>query len=691
MFNKIWNFWNDMKVPLGIIAGFTVVLTFYGWWWLPVGLGAMGGLYWYSRRGFYNKEIQFNGYLDTIVRNIERTSHYAIQNLEVAMAVFGQDGKLQWKNELFVEYAGYAGVKNVDGKRPEEIFDLPENAFDALSIKDGERLLLINGRYYRLRHCRVQTGDRNSKKENKGCSLIFYLTDVTDFELLRQKYANEKLCLAYVRFDNYEDVTKGMGESTRANISGEVNEVLSKWAEEENGFILANNKESYLIGINQASLQDLMEKKFPVLEKVHEIQVGNKITPTISVGISCDGRSLEEVSLNAAKALDLALGRGGDQVVVAIGGNLQFFGGITAVAAKSTRVRARIVAHTVHELMLSAEKIFVMGHTMEDFDAIGSAIGMAKLARSLNKETYIVVRGQNESVRKIAETLRSNDMKLMDEDDVYADIMIEEEEALKHIAPKSLLVLVDHHRKMLSASQKVLEAIPWRIIIDHHRRAEDAIKNTTLQYMEPSSSSTSELVTELVGYFNDRLEFSKGEATALYAGIVVDTKNFAVQTGERTFEAAALLRRSGADPNMVRQLFKDDLESVQIKSRLIAEAEMPEPGIMISVYNDAPKEVRSSVIAAQAADAMVYIAGICMSVVITEYSSDGSLGVSARSDGTVNVQIIMEELGGGGHQTVAGVQLKNISVEEVKKQIIALAKNQLEENDENESDSVAGR
>lgn len=689
MFNKIWNAWNDIKAPLGTVACLTLILAWYDWWWLLVGAAAMGGLYWYYRRSLYNKEIQFNSYLDTIVRNIERTSHNAVQNLDVAMAVFGQDGKLQWKNELFAEYAGYAGVKNVDGKRPEEIFDLPENAFDALSIKDGERLLLINGRYYRLRHCRVLTGDNSKKDSSKGYSLIFYLNDITDFELLRQKYANEKLCLAYVRFDNYEDVTKGMGESTRANISGEVNEVLSKWAEEENGFILANNKESFLIGINQASLQDLMEKKFPVLDKIHEIQVGNKITPTISVGIACDGRSLEEVSLNAAKALDLALGRGGDQVVVAIGGNLQFFGGISTVTAKSTRVRARIVAHTVHEQMLSAEKIFVMGHTMEDFDAIGSAIGMAKMARSLNKETYIVVSGQNQSVRKIAEALRSNDMKLMDEDDVYADIMVEEEEALKHITPKSLLILVDHHRKMLCASQKVLEAIPWRIIIDHHRRAEDAIKNTTLQYMEPSSSSTSELVTELVGYFNDRLEFTKGEATALYAGIVVDTKNFAVQTGERTFEAAALLRRSGADPNMVRQLFKDDLESVQIKSRLIAEAEMVEKSMAISVYHNAPKEVKSSIIAAQAADSMININGISVSVVITEYKEDNSIGVSARSDGSVNVQIIMEELGGGGHQTVAGVQLKDISVEEVKKQIIALTKKQLEE-DNNESDSVAG-
>ena len=203
---------------------------------------------------------------------------------------------------------------------------------------------------------------------------------------------------------------------------------------------------------------------------------------------------------------------------------------------------------------------------------------------------------------------------------------------------------------------------------DHHRRAEDAIKETVLQYMEPSSSSTSELVTELVGYFNDRLEFTKGEATALYAGIVVDTKNFAVQTGERTFEAAALLRRSGADPTVVRQLFKDDMETFQIRSRLIAEAESPEPGLIVSVYEQAPKEAKSSVIAAQTADTMVAISGIYVSVVIVEYV-DGSLGISARSDGTVNVQIIMEELGGGGHQTMAAAQLKHITPQAARSRI----------------------
>ena len=223
-------------------------------------------------------------------------------------------------------------------------------------------------------------------------------------------------------------------------------------------------------------------------------------------------------------------------MVVAVDGGTQFFGGTTTVTAKSTRVRARIVAHTIHEQIIAADKVFVMGHMMEDFDSIGSAIGVAKMALSLQKETYIVVSGETDALDKIKEMLQRDELKLIQDDEQYLELMLEGPEAMAHITPGSLLFLVDHHRPMLCASKEVMEAIPKRIIIDHHRRAEDAIKETVLQYMEPSSSSTSELVTELVGYFNDRLEFTKGEATALYAGIVVDTKNFAVQTGERTFE-----------------------------------------------------------------------------------------------------------------------------------------------------------
>ena len=292
MFNKIWDSRSDI-IPLILIVFLTFIIGFYEPLWIPVCILLIGLLYYYNKKSLRSKEVRFNSYLDTVVRNIERTNHHAVQNLDIGMAVFAKDGKLQWKNELFSKYVG---TKNLEGKRPEDVLPLPANAFDTLSVKDGERLIQIEDRYYNLKHCRVQTSE---KGEKKGTGLMVYLSDVTDFELLRQKYDNEKLCLAYVRFDNYEDVMKGMSETTRANISGEVNEVLSKWAEEENGFISRSNKELCLIGFNQAVLRDLMEQKFPVLDSVREIHVGNKITPTVSIGIACEGDNLEELSQNA--------------------------------------------------------------------------------------------------------------------------------------------------------------------------------------------------------------------------------------------------------------------------------------------------------------------------------------------------------------------------------------------------------
>jgi c-di-AMP phosphodiesterase-like protein len=402
----------------------------------------------------------------------------------------------------------------------------------------------------------------------------------------------------------------------------------------------------------------------------------------MSIGISKDGDTLQELSMHAAKALDLALGRGGDQAVVECDKQLQYFGGTSAISAKSTRVRARIVAHTIREQMEDADKVVVMGHANEDYDSIGSAIGVAKLALSLKKPTFIVVSNRSTSLQKLKKLVFNSELKISEEDKVYEGIFVHEEDILSEITQKTLLMLVDHHRAVLSASQKILDAIPMRrIIIDHHRRAEDIIKNTILKYMEPSSSSASELVTELTGYFNDKLEFTKGEATALYSGLVVDTKNFNVQTGARTFEAAALLRTSGADPTLVRQLFKDDLDSYRDRYRIIAEAETPLPHLAISINRNVENSSENSVLAAQAADALINVTDVSVGVVISA-CTDGNVNVSARSDGSVNVQVIMEELGGGGHQTVAGVQLQNADADEVKRQIIALTKKQLDEAEE---------
>ncbi len=691
LFNRNMNSKMDTNIYLLVILLLAVLVCYFQPLMIPVVVIIFLLTYYFSRRTLMSKEIFFSSYLDNIIRNIERTNHYAVRKLDVGMAVFSKDGKLQWKNDLFQEWVG---KKNLEGLKPEAILPLPPNSFELLSVKDGVKTIQMNDRYYNMRYCRVETIDKAEKKgeqsKDTNNGLMIYLTDVTDFELLRQKYANEKLCLAYIRFDNYEDVMRGLSETNMANLNGEIHEMVTKWVAEKNGFICRMNKEQSLAGFTHGAVADIIEEKFAVLDKVREIRAGNKIPPTLSIGVSCDGDSLDELVQNANNSLYLALGRGGDQAVVVQNKATQFFGGTSTVAAKATRVRARIVAQTINEQMQTSDKVFIMGHANEDYDAIGSAIGMAKLALSLNKETYIVLSGSNENVNRISEMLASESMKINDHEEDYNSIMVQEEEAMKQITPESLLILVDHHREVLTASKSVLDAISKRIIVDHHRRAEDLIGDTVLMYLEPSSSSTSELLTELVGYFNDRLEITPKEATALYAGIVLDTKNFAVQTGERTFEAAALLRRSGADPNMVRLMFKDDMEVMKLRARLLAEAKTVEPGIAISVYKKAEKGANATILAAQLADLLINVEGIHVGVAFIEYK-DGSLGVSARSDGSVNVQIIMEELGGGGHQTVAGVQLDNMRVADVEPQIIALAKKQLEqleEKDNNESDSV---
>lgn len=687
-FNGNMNSRVDTNIFLLVILLLSILVCYLQPKLIIPALVIVGVTYYFARRNLINKEIFFSSYLDNIIRNIERTNHFAVRKLDIGMAVFSKDGKLQWKNALFQEWVGQ---KNLEGKKPEDILPLQANAFELMRVKDGEKIIQIDDKYFNMKYCSVETQEQRTFKkgeETSSSGLMIYLTNITELELLKQKYSNDKLCLAYARFDNYEEVMRGLSETNIANLSGEVNEMLTKWVASQHGFICRMNKESSLMGFSHSSVIDMMDNKFTILDSIREVRSGNKIPPTISIGVACDGVTMEELMQNANKALYLALGRGGDQAVVLKNKNTQFFGGTSTVSAKSTRVRARIVAQTIHEQIMAADRVFVMGHVNEDYDAIGSTIGMAKLALSSNKPTVIVTSGPNPSYDKIKEVVAGDKLGMTDADKRYLEIMVEEEEALKLVTPKSLLILVDHHRAILAASKKVLKAVKTKIIVDHHRRAEDIISDTVLLYLEPSSSSTSELVTELVGYYDDSLDITPAEATALYAGIVLDTKNFAVQTGERTFEAAALLRRSGANPNLVRVLFKDDLEWVQKKARLVAAAKMPFPGMALSMYKNADRDQQSSVLAAQTADTLITINGISVGVAIVEYK-DGSLGVSARSDGTVNVQRIMEELGGGGHQTVAGVQIENTRAKDVEPQIIALAKEQLEERDNNESNSAA--
>ena len=673
-----------------VILAIALVMQKPNIWLVILSCAIVAAAFYFSKANSKSKEMFFSSYMDNIVRNIERVNHFAVSNLDIGMAVFSKNGKLQWKNETF---ANWVGNKKLEGMAPEDILPLPPNmTFEFMCVKDGELVLQLQDKYYLMHYSKVETQEKAGRNANDSTTsgLMLYLKDVTELQLLKEKYANEHICLGYVRMDSYEDVMRGMTETEIASLNGEINTLLTKWVAEYSGFICRMNKEMCLVGFTRSAIEYIEGNEFEILKKLRQLRVGNKLPATMSMGFDCDGETLEDMTHNANDILFQALARGGDQALVVKDGATKAYGANNVVNAKSTRVRVRLVANAIKEAMQKADRIFIMGHYDEDFDAIGSAVGVAKLAKALGKDTLIVTSNSNNkgsSIKKITDMLdefwdkakaEAGENETAEESVHYPELMIHEEEAVELVTPKSLLILVDHHRASLCASKKLVELIAERIIIDHHRRAEDILANeNTLVYLEPSSSSACELVTELTGYFDNTLKFSAAEATALYSGMVLDTKSFVIQTGERTFEAAALLRRSGADPNLVKNLFKDDFAAIQLRSKLIAGAEMPVEGLSICVNKNVQKGEEATVVAAQTSDRMIAVIGVLVSITMNEYT-DGSLGISARSTGLVNVQVIMEALGGGGHQTVAGAQLVNKRAKDVKPIIIEMVQKQLD-------------
>ena len=433
--------------------------------------------------------------------------------------------------------------------------------------------------------------------------------------------------------------------------------------------------------LDRHALDTAIQEKFDILDKVRQIQNTNRLPVTLSIGVSvAESQTLTELGKQAQACLDLALGRGGDQVAVNIGGKTQFFGGRAKAVEKHTRVKARVVAHALRETMEDADAIYVMGHHNEDFDCFGAAIGIAKMARQIQKPVHIVLSDMNEGISKFAELMKGKE--------AYQDLFIHEEDLVNMTALHPVLFVVDTHIPHLVAAPSLLDRIPRVIVIDHHRRSETFIKNPLLVYIEPASSSTSELVTEILMYFSEDLQLSRMDATALYSGIVVDTKNFAVQTGVRTFDAAAYLRRSGADPVLVRHLFRTDYETTVLLSRAQAASQYYPGGLIVTSIRETRPNI--SVIAAQTADSLLRIEGVHMSIVVFQLD-EHTVGISARSTGESNVQVIMEAFGGGGHQNVAGAQIKDGDLDGILKKAVEISQNYIEENDKNESDPAAGR
>ncbi|MBQ9634166.1 MAG: DHH family phosphoesterase, partial [Schwartzia sp.] len=501
--------------------------------------------------------------------------------------------------------------------------------------------------------------------------MAFYVTDVTELEQMRAELAAAQTVLAYIQIDNYDEALQSLVEAERSTLSSTITNMLDAWAKELGFLIQRLNEEKYVAVMERRALDQAIESKFDILDRVHSLQGSNKLPITLSFGVvAVEQQTVHDAARQALKTLELALARGGDQAAVSIEGKTQFFGGKSPAVEKYTRVKVRVVAHSLREQIEGSDEVFIMGHKNEDFDALGAAMGVAQMVRFSKKPVHILLSDLNEGIDKFTE-------RMADKPE-YTSLFIHES-ALETMmpSPKALLVIVDTHIPKMVASSRLLAAVSRKIIIDHHRRSEDMIETPQLSYIEPSSSSTSEMVSELTIYYADDLKLTRFDATALYAGIVVDTKHFGVQTGVRTLEAAAYLRKAGADPVMVRQLFREDYETNLTMAKAMAASTMYDGGLIVATCREPQPNIQA--IAAQIADGLLLIEKVRMSIVVFQLTPD-IVGISARAVGELNVQVIMEEFGGGGHQNVAGAQIKNGNLDEIEAKAVEVARKYIEEN-----------
>ncbi len=661
--------WIDLTIHLVVMLALIGVLSYYNSYIAVIAFVLWLCLVSFARERCRDRSKRFERYCKNVISNINEMMDYAMENLPQAILIVDENGRIQWTNRRISEYLGAVPDQDIDIR---EFW--PGILIEPVWDKEGEYIFTDADKYYCVRHCPVRLAIHQPQL------MALYVQDVSEVEHLRHDFLMSRTVLIYVQIDNFDEVMQGLSEAERTNLQLAVRQQLDDWLEKLGGFMRRVSEDLYVVILERESLDKAMAEKFDVLDKVRQIQSTNRLPVTLSMGVAvADEQSMEQLGSQAQAGLDLALGRGGDQVAVQMGGKTQFYGGRAKAVEKHTRVKARVVAHAIREIMEGADAVYVMGHHNEDFDCFGAAMGVAKMARHLGKEAHIILSDMNEGIDKFTELLKDKEE--------YDGIFMKEGDLLSSAALNPVLFVVDTHIPRLVAAPDFLDRIADVVVIDHHRRSEYFIKNPLLVYIEPASSSTSELVTELLMYFSDNILLSRLDATALYSGIVVDTKNFAVQTGVRTFDAAAYLRRSGADPVMVRHLFRTDYETTVSLARAKARSEYYEGGLIVTQCPEISPN--GQIIAAQAADSLLRIENVRMSIVVFQLKED-VVGISARSTGDLNVQVIMEAFGGGGHQNVAGAQIKNGNIEEVMQRAIDLSMKYIKETDKDESDIAAG-
>ena len=612
-------------------------------------------LYFYFRQSNQKRRQGVLQYIDSVTGSVDTASKSTLINSPLPTLVFRPDtGEIIWSNESFLQLAGVR-EHLFEMRLSEAVPDFQVQWLLSGKQESPERVELNNHRF------RVYGSLVRSRNRTGVQSLVAttYWVETTEADHLREVYEASHPVAAILMLDNYEDLMKACEDTQRSAVLAQIDEKLQIWANAGQGILLKTDRNHYLFLFEEQYFQHFVDEKFSILDTVRAIRVAENIHPTLSIGIGKDSPSIPELYKNAKLSLEMALSRGGDQAVVRNQVDFAFYGGRTKATEKRTKVKSRVMANAFRELIADAGEVYIMGHSFADMDAVGAAAGICCAARKRGKQARIVIDREHTA----AETLIAR----LDALPEYSGVFLTPAEAFLQMRADTLLVVVDTNRPDMVENPQLLESCNRVAVIDHHRRAATYIENAAFNFHEPYASSASELVTELLQYLVEPTDLLREEAGALLAGIVLDTKHFTQRTGGRTFEAAAFLRRSGADTAEVQRLFQGDLKDMVTKYDIIRRAEMYRSNIAVSVVEESGVD---RVAAAQAADDLLTLKGVQASFVI--YAAEGAVLMSARSLGEINVQVILEALGGGGNSTTAGARIEDTDPESVRQQLIGV-------------------
>ena len=639
------------KFYLAIIAILLIIICFHNINLVIPSIIIYGLIIVYSVWTNDKKKVEIFKHIQEITLDVNSATKNALINSPFPLILIKLDGTVIWKSPNFTKEFVNTDIKNyltdIIKEIKQKIDNNEENTIDT-ELEIGNKIYNVTGQFIK---------NKTSKKHEEYVITLNFI-DNTKYTKLLEKYNNSKTCIGIITVDNYEEIIQRITPEEKPQIIASIEKAIYDWNNEINGLVIKTEREMFVFIFEQKYLQTLEEDKFSILDTVKEINTEAKIQLTLSIAISNEGNSNYEKYNSALTALDIALGRGGDQAVVRANEKYTFFGGRTQEVEKRTKVKARMISHALEELILESDNVMIMGHTNGDIDSMGSSLGIYRLAKTLGKNAYIVNNTFGLTLDKFISDL--------EKEEEYKEVLINKNEALSKITKDTLLIIVDTNKKTYTEVPELLEKTEKIVVIDHHRKGTDFIESPILIFHEVYASSAAELVIEILQYSEKDIQLTEIETESLYAGIMMDTKNFTFKTGVRTFEAAAYLRKFGVDIIRVKKWFQSDLENYNIIADIVKTAEIVNDTIGISQYNKKDKD--AGLICAKAADELLSISDITASFVIGDLGD--KICISGRSIGDINVQLILEKLGGGGHITTAGAQVEGMTMEEVKQELI---------------------